>query len=306
MKPDLPLPDDVLLIADIEGSSGCRDPRGSRFMTRQWRRACVGMSRDVGAVVRALFDAGAATVRVKDFHRTGYNLLPHLIDRRAVIDQGYTAGPVPGIGRVAGTDAVMFVGMHAASGTPGFLAHTMTSRIADLRVNGKVFSEVELFSAALAAFGVRPLFFSGCPVACTQACEAISGMHTYPIDKSGGGRDVDRRSWREGLARAAAAALHQSRAQPHRMQGPFIVEVTMRDGALAAARVASRWGLANDGARITLEASDVAALFIGLVRLCYLRPATERFLGAGLFIYNLIGRAAWLTVRCGWRSRAED
>jgi D-aminopeptidase len=34
------------------------------------------MSLDVGAVAAALFKAGIAHITVKDFHRTGYNLLP--------------------------------------------------------------------------------------------------------------------------------------------------------------------------------------------------------------------------------------
>jgi D-amino peptidase len=55
------------------------------------------MSLDVDAVV-GLFDAGVRQVTVKDFHRTGYNLLPEMIDHRARIDCGYRRGPVPGLG----------------------------------------------------------------------------------------------------------------------------------------------------------------------------------------------------------------
>jgi hypothetical protein len=48
----------ILIIADIEGSSGCWSYKGSSFMTKDWARACVGMSRDVNAVVQALLDSG--------------------------------------------------------------------------------------------------------------------------------------------------------------------------------------------------------------------------------------------------------
>ena len=61
----------VLIIADIEGSSGCWNHRTSSFMSREWSRACVEMTRDVDAVVRALFSSGVEHILINDFHRTG-------------------------------------------------------------------------------------------------------------------------------------------------------------------------------------------------------------------------------------------
>ncbi|MEW5725812.1 MAG: M55 family metallopeptidase, partial [Thermodesulfobacteriota bacterium] len=117
----------ILIVADIEGSSGCWSYQGSRFLTTEWARACREMSLDVAAVVRALFAAGIEEVRVKDFHRTGYNLLPELMDPRASVVHGYRRGPAPGLGHPGRAGAVMFVGLHAAAGTAGVLAHTLTS-----------------------------------------------------------------------------------------------------------------------------------------------------------------------------------
>ncbi len=78
----------ILIIADIEGSSGCWNRRHSSFLTREWARACLEMTRDVNAVVQALFNSGVEHIQIKDFHRTGYNLLPEKIDGRADIIQG--------------------------------------------------------------------------------------------------------------------------------------------------------------------------------------------------------------------------
>ncbi len=140
----------ILIIADIEGSSGCGSYRASSFPTKPWARACAAMSRDVDALVKGLLDAGVDRVTVKDFHRTGYNLMPELIDRRARIICGYGLGPVPGLGDPGDADAAMMIGMHAAAGTQGFLPHTLTSRLASLVVNGRPLAEVELFAASLA------------------------------------------------------------------------------------------------------------------------------------------------------------
>ena len=115
----------ILIIADIEGSSGCWNYAASSFMTDQWCKACVDMTRDVNAVTHALLDAGVEQITVKDFHRTGFNLLPEMIDPRVKIVSGYRRKPVPGIGDPDEARAVVFLGMHAASGTGGFLAHTL-------------------------------------------------------------------------------------------------------------------------------------------------------------------------------------
>jgi D-amino peptidase len=213
-------------------------------MTEEWSDACVEMSRDVNAVVKALFAAGITQVTVKDFHRTAYNLLPELIDPRAQVVSGYKRGPVPGIGHPDKAETVMFLGMHAASGTEGFMAHTLSSRISRLNVNGRVLAEVELFSASLAPFGVRPIFFSGCPVACGQAKEVIAGIHTYPIDKSPGREPFDADSWRSGLATSAVESINNSAAEPYALQGPIKAVLTMRDGEDTARKMALRWSFA--------------------------------------------------------------
>ncbi len=292
----LGIPRNILIIADIEGSSGCWDRPGGKFMTPQWRRACIGMSRDVGAVAKALLNAGVEAVNVIDFHRTAYNLLPNLIDGRAKISQGYATGPVPGMGRVEGADAVMFIGMHAASGTSGFLSHTLTSRISRLELNGRLVPEVTLFAVVLAPYGIRPLFFSGCPVACRQAVEEIPGICTYAIDKTGGPHQFDEKNWRQGLAQTALAALRNDEARCPDPSGPFNVDIDMQDKA-AAETAAKRWGCEFKRGRIQFTVTDASELYLRLIQVCYFNRFTGRFLGPSMFLYRLIGRLGWLTVR---------
>jgi D-amino peptidase len=286
----------VLIVSDIEGSSGCWSYSGSSFMTRAWYRACVEMTRDVDAVVSGLFDAEVGHITVHDFHRTGYNLLPEYINPKARVVSGYRLGPVPGIGVPGTAQAAMFLGMHAASGTRGFLAHTLTSRIQRLEVNGRPISEVELFASALAPYGMRPIFFSGCPIACAQAKEAIKGIDCYPIDKSQGPATFDVRAWRAGLKRAAIQSLNNVTA-PYLPEGPCEAVLTMRDGEKAARKIARRWGFDCEGARIFLNASDINALYKDLIRLCYLTPLIERAAPLVLLLHRLQGRLGLSMVR---------
>jgi D-aminopeptidase len=287
----------VLIIADIEGSSGCWSYRHGSFLTDAWRGACVEMTRDVNAVVAALFDAGVNELTVQDFHRTGYNLLPERIDSRARVLSGYRRGPVPGIGNPGHADAVMFLGMHASSGSNGFLAHTLTSRIRRLDVNGRLMAEVELFSASLAPYGIRPIFFSGCPVACAQASQVIKGIDLYPIDKTGGPERFAFGAWRAGLGRAAAKSLGNVTAEPYAPEGPFKAILTMQDGEDQARELATRWGLPYEGSQIFLETPDIQKLYEALIKLCYLTPFTEKVLPFALVLHKLIGRYGLAMVR---------
>jgi D-amino peptidase len=290
----------ILIIADIEGCSGCWSYQSSSFLTSEWRVACFEMTKDVNAVVKSVFEAGVERITVKDFHRTGYNILPEGIDSRATVDLGYRRGPVPGIGDPGDADALMLLGMHAASGTEGFLAHTMTSRIERLEVNGNPLAEVELFSASLAPYGIRPIFFSGCPVACRQATEAISHIDCYPIDKSSGPSRFDPYSWRTGLACAARASIRNYSTRPYLPEGPFRTVVTLRDGKVVAEKIARKWGFQQEGNRIFFKTCDFHVLYMNLIRLCYLTPLVEKTLPFGLFLYNLVGRFGQAWVRRHW------
>lgn len=287
----------ILIIADIEGSSGCWDYAASSFLTPQWASACAAMTRDVQSVVDALFRAGVEEIVVKDFHRTGYNLLPERIDRRARVDSGYALGPVPGMGDPGQAEAVMFLGLHAASGTDGFLPHTLTSRLAEVRVNDHPIPEVALFASVLAPYGIRPVFFSGCPIACQQAEQEISGISTWQIDKMNGPEQFDRSSWRRGLARKAVESLSNNTPRPLDGKGPFRVEVVFRDGSRVAHKIAGRWQLERAGDAIQFEAEDLPELFIRLSRICYLVPGLLPLLPVGLPLYNVIGRVGLTWVR---------
>lgn len=287
----------ILIISDIEGSSGCWDYESSSFLREKWAFACLEMSRDVNAVAEALLNNGAEKIIVKDFHRTGYNLLPELLHPDVKLVSGYRTGPVPGLGDPENSSAVMMLGMHSASGSGGFLAHTMTSRIKKLTVNEELMSEIELFSASLAPWEISPVFFSGCPVACLQAEEAVKNISTYPIDKSHGEGSLESKSWRKGLAKAAVKAMENHSTAPFRKEGPFRAILSMRDGPEYAGKLAARWKFSTTGNRITIDADDMVSLYYSLIRLCYLTPFTEKTLPLGIRLYNLYGRLGQSWVR---------
>ncbi len=280
----------ILIISDIEGSTGCMDRNCARFLGRGWPRACREMTRDVDAVVTALFDAGAHQVHIQDFHRTGYNLMPGGLHPRAGLSQGYRKGPVPGMGRVKAFHGLIMLGMHAPSGSRGFLAHTLTSRISKIIVNGALISEAQLFSGALTP--IPPLFFSGCPVACSHTQKFMPGVSCLALDRLRPG--FSPAAWRKRLASAAVHAAAKINTRGYNPQGPFLVQVTMTRRAHAKA-IEQRWLIRRRGQTLEFTVKNFNVLFKKLSQLAYLTPLKQALLPIGLPLYHLVGRAglAW-------------
>lgn len=292
----------ILIIADIEGSTGCADYEASSFNTSSWYNACIDMSLDINAVVLKLFEKGAEKIYIRDFHRTGYNLLPELIDGRAHVIHGYRQGPVPGIGDVYDTEAVMFIGMHASSGSGGFLAHTLTSKYSRIMVNGFRVSELQIFASSLYGLSLMPLFFSGCPAACMEAEESIKGINVYPVIKNESGY-CDKIKTRDQLALAACKSLENRAVSPYLMSPPFATELSMRDGAETAEKKGRRWKLDFTGDTITFTASDFDDFYNKLIMITYFTPLLEKLTPAALFLFNLYGRIGLSIIR--YRKRRE-
>ena len=158
-------------------------------------------------------------------------------------------------------------------------------------------AEIELFASALAPFGIRPIFFSGCPVACEQAGAVIDNIALYPIDKKAGAERFDVESWRSGLAQTAVESLANDLSVPYQPDGPMQALVTMRDGEATAPKIANRWKLDYQNDQILIKAAHIRELYMALIQICYLTPLVEKILPACLFAYNLWGRLGLAWVR---------
>lgn len=282
----------IIILADIEGSSGCTHRDGARWLTRDWIDACREMTLDVRAVVEALNQVGVTHITVVDFHRTGFNLFSDLLPPGITLQQGYRVGPLPGIGRPPEADRAFFLGMHAAAGTEGFLAHTLTSRFRRLTVNGRPLAEVELFAGTLGTRGIRPALFSGCPVACDQAAARIPGLAVHPVPPRPMGK-AGREGWRRSLGEAASrTAVRPDVPPPYRPAGPFHVQFLWQshpDGA--------RSGREKETAFSTDRFDD---LFWRLLRQAYFPAVPPGWLSLALRVYAAMGRTGLALCRRWW------
>ena len=281
----------ILILADIEGSSACCDYESTTFMGDGWPDACLGMTRDVDAVVTALFKAGAEHIYVKDFHRTAYNLIREQLNPKAILLSGYKKGPVPGIGLPGDATGLVMLGMHAPSGSNGFLAHTLTSRILKLEVNGELMSEAQFFSASLGRFNLIPLFYSGCPVACEDANKQLPSLSCFPIQMTDRLTEPARQKWRSELADHAVRAVCRGNGRPYLPDGPFLAVVTLDPSRCNIPKMAGHWGFNRQADTITIRTDTIHELYDALIRLVYFSPVTLKLMPVLLPLYNFWG---WL------------
>ena len=262
------------IVADLEGSTGAWTKAHTLLGTPEWQEARVELTGDINAVVDSLFEMGVKGVVVKDFHRTGYNLIPRYLDKRAKLVSGYYTGPAVGYGKLYGADFALFVGLHASGGNEsGFLPHTLTSRIAEIRVNGKRICEAELFASALSSFQVPVCFFSGCPAACQEVAQKMEWVITYAIAKKTEIYNDEKRrrdyisQKREGL-RKKIREISNPKAMPlFVMKPPFDCQVIFHEEA--EVRRLTPWGFSQDGKIIRFRTDIFLELYQNLLKIAY-------------------------------------
>ncbi|WP_427885146.1 M55 family metallopeptidase [Kribbella sp. GL6] len=159
----------VYVSADMEGVTGVVDAEDVQPPGRDYERSRVLMTEDVNAAVRGAYAAGATEVLVNDAHGPMRNLLPDLLDPRALLIKGR---PKP-MGMMEGLtpdhDAVLCIGFHARAGVLGVLSHSfMGHEIEDIWLDDHPTGEIGLLHAAAAAHGVPVALLTGDDTACDE------------------------------------------------------------------------------------------------------------------------------------------
>ena len=191
----------LFISADIEGVSGVTHGAEQTSQNgKQYADARKWMTGDVNAAIEGACAAGVTDVLVKDAHGWALNILPHELDERATLIQGWghESGMMEGFTDEFGL--VFLVGYHPRAGTPdGILAHTWSGSIRNVCFDGTDIGEIGISAFFAGAFGV--------PVGLVATCEA-------------GKKEVaDILPWAEGVAvkrgitQSAAELLPNKRAQ---------------------------------------------------------------------------------------------
>ncbi|MEV6597960.1 M55 family metallopeptidase [Actinoplanes sp. NPDC051346] len=263
----------VLISADLEGISGIVHAAETNPGGNDYERGRALMTADVNAAVAGVLEAmPRADVLVADAHGSFRNLLPDELDRRARLVRGR---PRP-LGMLSGlddtTDALLFVGYHARSGSgPAVLAHTLNDAVLDIRVDGRPMGEIGL-NAAMAGHHQAPVvLLTGDDAACAEFLDLVPGATTVAVKHATGqaaATVLHPEQARDQIHRAAAKAIRRTDRVPLlTVPGPVRVDIDLHspDGLDLATLIPGV--TRSPGARtLTFTADDMAQAY-GLVQL---------------------------------------
>ena len=222
----------VFISADMEGVAGLVSEQQVSDVGVDYAVGRRLMTAEVNSAIEAAFQAGATAVTITDGHGHGTNLLPGEIDRRATL---ITGSPMPQ-GMMQGLDqgfaAAIFVGYHAfRSSADGVLAHTFSSALLRVYLNGQEVGEYGLNAAMAGFYGVPVVFVSGDRAVTEEAKAFIPGVETVAV-KEGLAHNVARTLQPEEARNRISATVKESLGRrreiaPVRLQSPITLEVEL-------------------------------------------------------------------------------
>jgi len=262
------------VFADLEGSFGIWRQRQCHTGTAEWQYGRFCLTADVNAVIKGAFEGGADAVTVKDTHDSGFNCLVAKLDRRVAYVGGHYIRPSI-FGRITDYDLILYVAIHAASGTPNaFFPHTHLGIFSELKINQKTACEMDIYGGYLGEFGVPIGFVSGEDLAVDQALAALPWAKSVTVDKrrqtyaAGAESLAFLAQGRKKLQAAAAEAVRDaSSMQLLKRSGPLHFEATFRTAKLA--KRFNTWQFAQTGNTVAWDAKNMIEGFNQLNKLAF-------------------------------------
>jgi len=224
----------VFISADIEGIDGVMSGIHQEAGQPGYALACAWMTQEVNAAVEGALEGGARRVVVKDSHNTGTNIELDKLHPAAELISGW--GPlnsmVEGIDETF--DALFLIGYHARAGTTdGTLAHTWSSHVLDLRINGQTIGEAGWAAAFAGHFGVPLALVTGDDKLVAQVRQEVPGEYEHVITKYGMAPRAARMRpilvVRDEIRQAAARAVAKCKSlRPFRPPMPATLSIRFR------------------------------------------------------------------------------
>lgn len=178
----------IYISVDLEGICGVNTREHVQRDGRLYAEAQRLMTEDINAAVRGAFAGGADEVIVADKHGGSNNLLPELLDPRALLLDG--APCFPRFPFLDDADGMFLLGYHAQAGTErAALEHTMTSLAwHKYLVNGVPYGEVGIDADIAGWEDVPVVLVSGDDKLCDEAKALLGAQVEAVCVKQGIGR----------------------------------------------------------------------------------------------------------------------
>ncbi len=179
----------LFISADIEGTCGIAHWNETEKNHADWAYFAGQMTKEVAAACEGAKEGGMDEVLVKDAHDSARNIDPGKLPVYAQVLRGWGGNPSS---MMFGLDdsyhGVVMTGYHSPAGFNGNpLAHTMTTQLAQLTINGEIASELMLNSLTAASLGVPVYAVSGDKQLCEWMKSKSPNTATIPVNEGSGG-----------------------------------------------------------------------------------------------------------------------
>lgn len=261
----------VYISIDMEGLAGVATHDQVLRGGHGYRHAQALMTAEANAAIEGAFAGGADSVMVNDSHGTMDNLLQEQFDTRARLVLGAPKLDCMAEGLTAEHQVALFVGYHAAAGARGVLAHTFSSQLIEVRLNGAAVSEAEVNALQAAVVGVPVGLLTGDDVMCRRARDVLPGVRTVEVKQARGTCSAISMAPADacGLIRQAAASAVSNAGDLRPVEVPEVLEAEVDMPLVIAAENGAMMPGVQRVADRTLRASCTRPReVVGFVMLC--------------------------------------
>jgi D-amino peptidase len=145
------------------------------------------VTREVNAAIEGAYEGGATEILVNENH-TGKEIIPELLDKRALLLSGKPKFMMTAQG-IDRYDTLFMLGIHPRAGTAdGVMDHTWNPKeICEFRVNNKPIGELGLNALFAAHYGIPVSLVTGDKAVCDEAKDLLGDVETVAV-KEGCGR----------------------------------------------------------------------------------------------------------------------
>ncbi|WP_136797902.1 MULTISPECIES: M55 family metallopeptidase [Desulfosediminicola] len=183
----------IFISADIEGVCGVTAWDETESDKANYAQFQKQMTREVCAACEGAIAGGATEIYVRDAHNSARNLIAEELPKQVRLVRGWSRHPYMMMQELDSSfDGVMMIGYHSQAGGDGNpLAHTMTSRVSEITINGMLVSEFLMNTHTAWLEDVPVIFLSGDKQICTLAQELIPELETVAVKSGSGGSTVN-------------------------------------------------------------------------------------------------------------------
>lgn len=182
----------VFISVDMEGITGVVTSEECSRTGQDYNYFRKIMTLETNAAIEGALAAGAIEIWVRDSHGSARNIIPDLLNEKAVLIRDWSGGPKGMMDGIDETfDAAMFIGYHARAGTPdAIIEHTSSGIVTDMAVNGISLPEAGYNALTAGHYNVPVVFLAGDKAICEQAKKLFGQVETVAVKHAIGGAAV--------------------------------------------------------------------------------------------------------------------